>query len=783
MNDALLLYVLILAIGGTLSSFLGIYIWKKEKTLRQSFFTSLMLLSAFWCFTYIFELTSTVPQSILFWSNVKFISIALIPVAFCSFSLLYTEMENTKNLRMFSLFFIVPILNIILIFTNHIHQLFWTIRTAVQTEMGSIVQTTAGPLFWFHTMYSYVLLLVGVIFIIKSLVHQRNLFTKQAIMIIFGISAPIAGNIITIFRIYPLQYDLTPLLFVVTGISFSLAILQYRFFSIVPIARENIIEHLPESIFVLDTNQIVVDINRSAKNLIEQNYLGPIKTKIIGESAATLFQYILEDSLFNEKDEAKKEINAKGLKGEKHFEVQVSPVYDQDNQVKGQTVIFRDVTQRKNVEHHERERLLLIQTQQRTISSLSKNEFLLTGDIHKGYHLITENAANVMGVQRASIWLLQNNQQELYCADLFSKRDNTHTTGAILHAKDFPSYFKALWEGRGIAADDATTDPRTYEFTDSYLKPLDIVSMLDAPIWVSGKLTGVICHEHTGKPRRWMEYELSFAGELADQVAQVILNAEQKKTQEALKRLNRDLEQRVKERTEEIQKILKNKDDFINQLGHDLKNPLGPLINLLPILEKHSTQEQDKEIFQVVYRNVQYMKDLVQKTLELAQLNSPNTHLHYERIDLSKIIHTVVDTNQFFFKDHNVSINIQTPKTIELLADELRLEEVFTNLFNNSVKYSPNGGRISVKVHQNIDDVLVSIVDEGQGMNSDQLSHVFDEYYKADGSRHDFKSSGLGLPICKRIIEKHGGRIWVESNGLGRGSTFFFTLPIKKQGE
>ena len=72
--------------------------------------------------------------------------------------------------------------------------------------------------------------------------------------------------------------------------------------------------------------------------------------------------------------------------------------------------------------------------------------------------------------------------------------------------------------------------------------------------------------------------------------------------------------------------------------------------------------------------------------------------------------------------------------------------------------------------------IKISIKDNGIGMTNDQMTQIFDEFYKADSSRHDFESSGLGLPICKRIVEKHGGKIWVESDGIGKGSTFFFTI-------
>ena len=244
--------------------------------------------------------------------------------------------------------------------------------------------------------------------------------------------------------------------------------------------------------------------------------------------------------------------------------------------------------------------------------------------------------------------------------------------------------------------------------------------------------------------------------------------------------MNLHLEKKVQQRTRRIEQLLKQKDEFINQLGHDLKNPLGPLINLIPIIEKHTTNHKDKEILQVVQRNVGYMKNLVQKTLELARLNSPNTKLSKTSFSLSSVVKNLLSQNKYLFEKKQISVQTNIPSDITIYADQLRIEELFHNLLNNAVKYSKEFGRIIISASKNETALTISIKDEGTGMTSDQIDHVFDEFYKADESRHDFESSGLGMAICKRIVEKHGGTIWVESPGLNEGSTFYFTLPYKE---
>ncbi len=245
-----------------------------------------------------------------------------------------------------------------------------------------------------------------------------------------------------------------------------------------------------------------------------------------------------------------------------------------------------------------------------------------------------------------------------------------------------------------------------------------------------------------------------------------------------LKELNRNLEKIVEERTKEIQLLLKQKDQFVNQLGHDLKNPLGPLLNLLPLVEKRISDDETKEIMQIIKRNVEYIKNLVQKTLELARLNSSNVKFNFNELHLTELIEKVVENNRYHFQKNGVEIINDIHDHIVVRADELRIEEVLNNVLNNAMKYSPCGGTVHMRATPLDDFVQISVEDQGQGMTEAQLRLVFNEFYKADESRHNFNSNGLGMSICKRIIEKHGGTIWVESEGIDKGSIFYFTLPL-----
>lgn len=246
---------------------------------------------------------------------------------------------------------------------------------------------------------------------------------------------------------------------------------------------------------------------------------------------------------------------------------------------------------------------------------------------------------------------------------------------------------------------------------------------------------------------------------------------------EELSVLNKNLEQRVHERTKEVETLLKQKDEFITQLGHDLKNPLGPLINLIPLLEEQEKDTAKKEMLAVLHRNASYMKNLVVKTLELAVLNSPNTRFSMETLNLCNEVNTIIENKKILFEERHTTVINTIDPALSIKADRLRFEELLTNIFENSTKYCQRQCKITIDAKKEHDFVVISITDNGIGMTTEQIERIFDEFYKADYARHDIQNTGLGMSICKRIVEKHGGRIWVESPGPGEGITVFFTMP------
>jgi two-component system, cell cycle sensor histidine kinase and response regulator CckA len=192
-----------------------------------------------------------------------------------------------------------------------------------------------------------------------------------------------------------------------------------------------------------------------------------------------------------------------------------------------------DITERKMAEEETLKNTNRVQRQNNAIMRLAADESIATGDIIRVFSILTKTAAEAIEVDRASIWLLSEDGENLYCADLYEAGAMTHTQGAILKQADYPNYFTAIRNSRRIVAGDARQDPQTIEFRDGYLVPLGIVSMLDVGVYLAGRLAGIVCFEHRGEKRKWHADEEAFANAVASLASQGLVNMERKRADEA----------------------------------------------------------------------------------------------------------------------------------------------------------------------------------------------------------------------------------------------------------
>jgi hypothetical protein len=194
----------------------------------------------------------------------------------------------------------------------------------------------------------------------------------------------------------------------------------------------------------------------------------------------------------------------------------------------------------------------ILNRRRRALADLMHSPVMAEGDMLDAVHQITETAALLLNVERASVWRLADQGAAIECIDLYERGPARHSSGTRIVATEVPRYFEALQRERAIRADDARADPRTSEFRRGYLEPLGITAMLDAPIFVRGAMVGVVCHEHSGTARRWSFAEELLAGTFADFVALVLETSSWHQAERAL-RVERDaLESKVEERTREL---------------------------------------------------------------------------------------------------------------------------------------------------------------------------------------------------------------------------------------
>jgi PAS domain S-box-containing protein len=215
--------------------------------------------------------------------------------------------------------------------------------------------------------------------------------------------------------------------------------------------------------------------------------------------------------------------------------------------------------------------------------------------------------------------------------------------------------------------------------------------------------------------------------------------------------------------------------DFIAMVAHDLRNPLASIRGFAQLLERDAPERTARQA-QAIVSQADRMNRLLQELLDAASLEAGRLPLHRARLDLLELLRGQVEQVQAQSTIHPIRLDAPAGR-LEGEWDGDRLGQVFQNLLSNAIKYSPEGGDIDVRVRDLGIAAEISISDRGVGIAPDLLPRLFDQYYRVNGASAEVTGLGLGLYIARELVEAHGGRIWAESGGEGRGSTFRIRLP------
>jgi two-component system sensor histidine kinase/response regulator len=237
---------------------------------------------------------------------------------------------------------------------------------------------------------------------------------------------------------------------------------------------------------------------------------------------------------------------------------------------------------------------------------------------------------------------------------------------------------------------------------------------------------------------------------------------------------------------QELKKIDEMKSEFVSVASHELRTPLAAIKNAVQLMLQGKTggiNENQAKFLSMAERNINRLTSILNSLLDLSRIESGKIGLKFEEMDLRGSIEFILSSLKPQTDAKSIQLKMEIPEKLpSVYGDREKVEQILTNLLGNSIKFTPEGGKISVsaKPLEEEDTVAISVRDSGIGIPGDQLEKIFEKFHQVEDSlRRSITGTGLGLAITKGLVEAHHGKIWVESE-VGKGSTFTFTLPMSK---
>ena len=313
------------------------------------------------------------------------------------------------------------------------------------------------------------------------------------------------------------------------------------------------------------------------------------------------------------------------------------------------------------------------------------------------------------------------------------------------------------------------------KFTDPIISLSNMAKEIGEGQW--GKEIDISSQDEIGQLARALNH---MSQSLMDRENQI------KKAQEELKKRDEVL---VKT-NQELERLNQLKSDFLSTVSHELKTPLTAIKGYVSLMKNKKigpVNEQQLKCLTIADGRVDHLNDLISDLLDLSKIEANQYAIKTRAEDLSSVIQNTISSLKPIFENKDLHLSVHVPDNLPgVQMDAPKINQVLTNLLSNAIKFTPSGGEIEVRVHPIVphtgecreDYVQIDISDTGIGIAPDQMDKIFEKFYQVDHSpTREYDGTGLGLPIAKEIVSRHGGKIWVKKR-KGKGCTFSFTLPL-----
>jgi PAS domain S-box-containing protein len=450
-------------------------------------------------------------------------------------------------------------------------------------------------------------------------------------------------------------------------------------------------------------------------------------------------------------DEEVQTSNAEHSRDRRVYTCSYYPVHTETGQLLGVNVAVRDITRRKQADA---DTLFLLDLGEGIRFAADADELLWAVAVALGEYL----KASRCGFIEIDV------EHERFTVQRDYHPHVTSLVGAYPFRLLSRSLITAAKAGQIIAVADVNNDERTAEFFKVYQEP-GVRGLVVTPLLRDGKLISALIIAD-GDAHEWTEREITLVNIIAE------------RTWLTVERLR--LDNVLRESAVALRDADQRKDEFLATLAHELRNPLSLVRNVITLQKSPAKPTTDPSWGQdIIERQVNYLTRLTDDLFDVSRITRDKLALQREQVSLGEVIRAAVESSRpgIEQRKHELTVTI-SQDSIGVEADRVRLTQVFMNLLNNAAKYTPSPGHIWLNVEQAGDMVVVRVKDTGVGIAAENLPRLFDLFYQVDRSfTRPEGGLGLGLTLVHRLVEMHGGKIEVRSDGLNRGSEFIVHLP------